>query len=134
LSESNGAKSNITAIALEPAEAGQIVQIKFHTHPVPGKPCDFCARTFPKVRADAPHGSARDILQVSVPKGHEGVIDQMLIELVDKYQQQWPREYAAMRNEVGLEVVGGRSWKYHALHFATYAALTVPGLEPVEEG
>jgi hypothetical protein len=124
----------MTAIALEPAEAGQIIPIRFHTHPEPGKPCHYCARKFPRVRADAPTGGQREVLSVAVPRGQEGVLDQLLIGLVDKYQEQWPREYAAMRNEVGLEVIGGRSWRYHAIHFAAYAALTVDGLEPVEEG
>lgn len=126
--------SNLTAIALEPAEPGQIVKIKFHTHPEPGKPCDFCARTYPKVRADSLTGPRRDVMSIAIPKGQEGVLDELLIGIVDKFKDQWPREYASMRNEVGLEVIGGRSWKYHALHFAAYAVLTVDGLEPVEEG
>jgi hypothetical protein len=58
----------------------------------------------------------------------------MLVDLVDKYKEQWPLEFASMRQQVGLQIVGGRSWKYHALHFATYACLMVPGLAPTEEG
>jgi hypothetical protein len=57
----------------------------------------------------------------------------MLIALVDKYKEQWPTDFAAMRDGLGLEVVGGRSWKYRAIHFAVYACLMVADLKPSEE-
>jgi hypothetical protein len=53
---------------------------------------------------------------------------------VDKYQEAWPLTHRAMRNSIGLEVVGGQRWKYYVCHFALTATLMVPGLEPVEEG
>lgn len=120
-------------VATKPAAAGEIVEVQI-PDPSPGEECFGCHRTVPKIRADDATGSRREVVSLSIPKGQEGVLEQMLIDIIDKYQEQWPREYAAMRQEVGLEVVGGRSWKYHAVHFAVYAALMVPGLEPVEEG
>jgi hypothetical protein len=102
--------------------------------PEPGETCAVCERPFPKQKSDDATGPRREVLSISIPKGEEGELEQMLIQLVDKYQEQWPRDYAAMRQSVGLEVVGGRSWKYYAVHFSVYACLNVPGLAPTEEG
>lgn len=109
--------------------------VEEHTHDElkPGTDCPTCGRKVPKVQADAPHGSRREVMSLAVPKGEEGVLEGMLIQLVDKYREAWPRDYAAMRDSVGLEVVGGRSWKYFCLHWAVYACLTLD-IEPREEG
>lgn len=101
---------------------------------VPGGECPACHRQVPKVAKDAAHGRTRDRLTVTVPTGEEGVLDEMLLLLVEKYAPAWPEDARAAREGVGLALVGERSWKYRALHFAVYAALNVPGLEPVEEG
>lgn len=101
--------------------------------PEPGEDCFGCGRPVPKKKSDDPTGRKRDVLSIHIPDGMPP-LEPMLIDLVDKYREQWPRDHAAMRQEIGLEVVGGRSWKYHAVHFATYACLMVPGLEPTEEG
>jgi hypothetical protein len=88
----------------------------------------------PKAKKDDATGRTRDRITVTVPTGEEGTLDEMLIQLVDKYADAWPEDAKSMREGVGLALVGERSWKYRALHFAVYAALTVPGLEPVETG
>lgn len=122
-----------TAIAIEPAAPGEIVRVRFQT-PDSGEECPGCERKIPALKKDDQHGPRREVVQLSVPKGEEGVLENLLIALVDKHKEAWPRDFAAMRNGLGLELVGGRSWKYYAVHFAVYAALTVPGLAPVEEG
>lgn len=109
--------------------------VEEHSHDElgPGTDCPTCGRKIPKVRADAPTGARREVMTVAVPKGEEGVLENMLIALVDRHKDIWPRDFAHMREQVGLEVVGGRSWKYFALHFAVYAALTLD-IQPSEEG
>jgi hypothetical protein len=99
-----------------------------------GETCLACNRPIPKIKSDDPTGSRRSVVGISEPKGEEGTLESLMIAVVDKYQDQWPRQYAEMREGIGLEVVGGKSWKYYCVHFALYAALMVPGLEPVEEG
>lgn len=121
------------AIAIEQGAPGEIIRVRFEK-PEPETECPACERPVPKVKSDDQHGPRREVLSLHIPKGEEGELENMLIALVDKYKEEWPRDYAAMRNGVGLELVGGRSWKYFAVHFAVYAALTVPGLAPVEEG
>ena len=99
--------------------------------PEPGQECQLCHRKYPEKKSDDPTGPKREVLTIHIPHGFPP-LDPLLIDLVDKYQEQWPLEHAAMRDQIGLEVVGGRSWKYHAIHFSTYACLIVPGLEPTE--
>lgn len=125
--------NEVTAVAIEPAAPGEIVRVAIEP-PESGQECYGCHRTVPTARSDDKPGPAREVLSLHVPKGEEGILENMLIDLVDKYREQWPRDYAAMRQGLGLEVVGGRSWKYYAVHFSVYAALTVPGLAPTEEG
>lgn len=125
-------KTEVVAMAIEPAVAGEIVRVSLE-RPEPGEECPSCERKVPTLKKDDQHGPRREVVQLSVPRGEEGVLENLLIALVDKHQEQWPRDYAEMRAGVGLELVGGRSWKYYAVHFSVYAALTVPGLAPVEE-
>lgn len=101
-------------------------------HPEPGDDCYACNRPVPKISRDARNGSKRSVVSIAEPKGEEGTLESLMIGVVDRFQDQWPRDFAAMRNGIGLEVVGGRAWKYYVTHFALYAALTVPGLEPTE--
>lgn len=106
-----------------------------HEHAmVPGGVCPACSRLVPREPADAATRHAREIMSVSTPRGEEGVLDGMLMQLVEKYADAWPEDARAARANVGLALVGERSWRYRALHFAVYAALNVPGLEPTEEG
>lgn len=99
----------------------------------PGEECPGCHRKIPEVKSDEQTGATRRTLSVSIPQG-EPDLESLMIMVVDKFKDQWPRNYAAMRDGVGLETVGGRSWKYYVLHFALYALIMVPGLEPTEEG
>lgn len=121
----------MTVPAIDPADLLHLLE---HLELKPGDACPACSRIVPKLRSDAQAGPRRETISLAVPKGEEGILESMLIALVDKHKDQWPRDYAAMRAGVGLEVVGGRSWKYYAVHFATYATLMVPELAPVEEG
>lgn len=105
-----------------------------HVHLKPGDDCPECGRKIPKKRADSERGPARARLNVRVPLGEEGVIEQLAIQMVEKYQEAWPMDYAAARDGMGLEVVGSSGWLYRAIVFALYATLMVPELAPVEEG
>jgi hypothetical protein len=118
---------------LEVANEADLQRLLETIKPEPGQECQVCHRLAPKVKKDDPTGPRRETLSISIPKG-EPPLDPMLIQLVDKYKEQWPRDFAAMRDDVGLVTVGGRSWRYYAIHFATYACLMVPGLEPTEIG
>lgn len=110
-------------------------QGEVHEHTVaPGEECPGCGRTVPKEKSDAAAGPRGERWSITVPPGEEGILEEMLVDLVEKYEEAWPLQARAMRDSVGLEVVGGRRWKYYALHFAVYACLNVPGLAPVEEG
>lgn len=103
-----------------------------HLELEPGEECPGCHRKLPNKKSDDRAGPTRSVVHVHEPGGEAGTLELLMIAVVDKYKDQWPREYAAMRDGIGLEVVGGRSWKYHVLHFALYAVLNVPGLEPSE--
>jgi hypothetical protein len=98
----------------------------------PGEECIACHRTIPRKQKDDNVGRQRAVVSISEPVGYEGTLEPLMIAVVDKYRDAWPRDYAAMRDGIGLEVVGGRSWKYFVTHFALYAVLQVPGLEPTE--
>jgi hypothetical protein len=54
-----------------------------------------------------------------------------MIAVCDKYREAWPIEHAAMRNGLGLEVVGGPRWKFKVIEFSLLAMLQIPGIEPV---
>lgn len=51
------------------------------------------------------------------PVGEEGELEDLLTQLVERYQQIWPDE---------LSEVGSRHWRYKALHFGLYSLLTAP--------
>lgn len=101
--------------------------------PKPGEECFSCHRKVPQVRSDAPTGpKTTSVVSIREPVGEEGTLNSLAIGVVDKFQEQWPRDHAAMRAGIGLELVGGRNWTFHVHHFALYAVLMVPGLEPSE--
>lgn len=99
-----------------------------------GEECPACHRRVPQKAADDSTGPTRDRITITVPSGEEGVLDELMIKLVEKYADAWPEDARAARDGVGLRLVGEKSWRYRALHFAVYACLMVPGLEPTEEG
>lgn len=102
--------------------------------PEPGCACPTCGRVVPKAKSDDKAGPKRTRIAISVPPEEAGVLDELMVQVCERYQEAWPREFANMRAGLGLEVVGGKRWQYHVLHFALTATLMVPGLEPVEEG
>lgn len=107
-----------------------IERLLSHFEQHPGDECVACHRIIPKKKGDDRIGSQRSVVSIHEPSGLEGTLEQLMIANVSKYREQWPLEFATMRNGIGLEVVGGRSWKFHVAHFALYATLMVPGLEP----
>lgn len=110
-------------------EAGDI-----HEHTlVPGEECPACSRLVAKEKIDAPAGKVRDRISVTAPIGEEGVLDDLMIQVVEKYSEAWPEDARSAREGVGLVTVGQRSWRYRVLHFALYAALTLD-IAPNEEG
>lgn len=96
-----------------------------------GDTCYACERPVPKKRSDDARNPSRSVVSISEPRGSEGTIEALAVAVVDKYQKAWPREFAAMRAGLGLEVVGGRAWKFYVIEFALQAMLQIPGLEPV---
>lgn len=103
-----------------------------HLEQEPGSECVACHRPIPKKRSDARTGTRRSVVSIHEPQGLEGTLDPLMVAVVDKYREQFPLDHAAMERTLGLEVIGGRSWKYYVMHFALYAVLMVPGLEPSE--
>jgi hypothetical protein len=96
--------------------------------------CPTCNRVIPQEKSDSPTGKKRDRITITVPIGEEGVLDELMIQVVEKYAEAWPDDARAARDNVGLELVGEGSWRFRVLHFALYAVLQVPGLAPVETG
>lgn len=107
-----------------------------HEHEVgPGLECPACHRTVPKEKADsAPATGKRQRVTFTVPPGEEGLIEELEILVVEKHGQAWPSDLRAMRDGVGLDVIGSSNWRFRVHHFALYATLNVPELAPVEEG
>lgn len=124
--------SNGGVVLADAAELKRIMEIL--PAPGEGEDCYACHRPVPRQKKDDQPGPRRSVVSIHEPAGEEGTLESLMVAVVDKYQEQWPRDHAAMRNQVGLEIVGGRSWKFFVTHFALYATLTVPGLEPTEEG
>lgn len=59
----------------------------------------------------------RSKIVVYEPHGEEGVLEDLLEQLVSRYQHVWPDQ---------LSEVGSRHWRYKVLHFAAYSLLTAP--------
>lgn len=91
---------------------------------MPREKCDSCGRPLPNEESDAPTGPKKQRVNLVVPIGEEGVLEDLLEQLVEKYQSVWPDD---------LGPVGAAGWKYRAVSFAAYAALTA-NLEPSEVG
>jgi hypothetical protein len=62
-------------------------------------------------------GPPRQRLTVSIPPGEEGVLEDLLIQFVERFKPRW---------EGGdpMPGVGERHWKYISLHHALYALVT----------
>lgn len=101
-------------------------QGELHEHTLEaGADCPACHRRVPAVRKDAPTSPKRDRLAIPVPIGEEGVLEDLMIQVVEKYADAWPEDARSARDGVGLALVGESAWKYRVLHFALYAALTL---------
>lgn len=116
----------------QPVLHDEIMHALQHLAQKPGDECVACHRPIPKVRSDEQPGARRSVVSIHEPRGEEGTLDALMIAVIDKYREQFPLDAAAMDATIGLEVVGGRSWRYYVTHFALYAVLMVPGLEPTE--
>jgi hypothetical protein len=90
---------------LEVATPADLKRMLDELKPSPGEECQVCERVYPKLKSDDATGPSRSVLSVSIPKGFPP-LDPLLVDLVDKYKEQWPLDHAAMRQQVGLQVVG----------------------------
>ena len=80
--------------------------------------CPSCGQTI-KEPHEGPTRKPRKKFVVSIPEGEEGVIDDLMIQFVERFQPKWEGEHEMLP-------VGARHWKYMALHHLLYAAVTAP--------
>lgn len=85
--------------------------------------CPTCKRPLPKERSDAPV-KRRVRITLTPPPGEEGVLEDLLIQLVEKYEEAFPEDAAAMHEGVGIGGIGSPFWMWRAIHFSAYSALT----------
>jgi len=64
-------------------------------------------------------GPARKRLTVSIPPGEEGVLEDLLIQFVERFKPRW-------EGDEPMPGVGERHWKYIGLHHALYSLVTAP--------
>lgn len=91
--------------------------------------CSGCNRPVHTV-AQGSSRPKRSKVVIYEPHGEEGELDDLLEQLVARYQKVWPDE---------LSEAGVRFWRYKALHFALYSLITaspdvVSRLLPSEKG
>jgi hypothetical protein len=111
-------------------DAGEV-----HEHLLtPGEQCPACDRKIPQEKSDDATRPKRSRITITVPLGMEGVLEDLWIQVVEKYGEQWPANLNAARQGIGLAQVGERSWQWDVAHFCGAAVLMVPGLAPSEEG
>lgn len=96
-----------------------------------GDVCPTCKRPV-KPEHEGPAGPPRKRFSVSVPPGEDGVLDDLMIQFVERFQPAWA---------AGVEMppIGARHWKYIALHHLLYSVVTASpevaaGLLPAEVG
>jgi len=87
--------------------------------------CESCGRVLPKAKPEDDPGPKRKIFSVSVPRGEEGILEELCEQVVEKYK--------AGAGE-HLLPVGEKMWKYYAVHYALYQAAVAPGPLVSEEG
>lgn len=84
--------------------------------------CPTCNRPMPREKEDdGTPKPKRSRFTLLVPEGEEGVLDEMLDQLVTKYRAVWG----------GIEI-SEKGWRYRACHLGLYTALQAP--LPSEEG
>ena len=79
--------------------------------------CPTCDR--PLKTHDGPSGPPRKRLTISIPPGEEGVLEDLLIQFVERFKPKW-------EGDEPMPNVGDRHWKYIALHHGLYALVTAP--------
>lgn len=79
--------------------------------------CPTCDR--PISTHEGPSGPPRKRLTISIPPGEEGVLEDLMIQFVEKFRPAWEMD-EPMPN------VGERHWKYISLHYALYSLVTAP--------
>ncbi len=95
----------------------------------PGDVCPTCTRKVPHVHDKEP-GPKQSRFTVLEPPGEAGTLDELMVQLVERYQEVWPED---------LGRLGDKGWRYRALHFGLYTLVTAPHsvaskLLPSEEG
>jgi hypothetical protein len=92
--------------------------------------CPTCDR--PLKTHDGPSGPPRKRFTVSIPPGEEGVLEDLLVQFVERFKPLWEMDDP-------MPGVGDRHWKYVALHYGLYCLVTADGdtaqrLMPAEIG
>ena len=84
--------------------------------------CEACGRPKPTLHNKPPE-KRQTRFSVAEPIGEGGLLDELLEQIVEKYQPLWADE---------LGDIGSKAWRYRALHFALYMVATEPALVPSE--
>lgn len=91
----------------------------------PGDVCPTCDRKVPHTH-DKPPGPKRTRFSVAVPPGEEGILDELLVQLVEKMKGRWP--------DGGTMELGDQGWRYRAVHYAITMVVMDDRLLPSEVG
>ena len=78
--------------------------------------CPTCNR--PLKTHEGPTGQPRKRLSIAIPPGEEGVLDDLLIQFVERFKPRWAGADEPMPE------IGERHWKYIALHHGLYTLVT----------
>ena len=73
----------------------------------PGDECPECHRKIPHVHDKEP-GPKQNRFTVLEPPGEGGTLDDLLVQLVERYQQVWPEDVGQL---------GEKGWRYRSLLF-----------------
>lgn len=82
----------------------------------PGCECPTCGRKVPEVH-DKPPGQKQTRFTVAEPIGESGLLDELLIQLVEIYKPHWPDD---------LGDIGDRGWRYRALSYGLHSLVNAP--------
>lgn len=84
----------------------------------PTETCPTCNRPI-KPDHEGPTGPPRKRLSISIPPGEEGVLEDLLVQFVERFKPKWG-------DGGDFPDIGERHWKYMALHHGLYALVTAP--------
>lgn len=84
--------------------------------------CPTCNRPIPaeKETHEGPTGPPRKRMNIAIPPGEEGVLEDLLIQFVERFKPRWAGQ------EDDMPEIGQRHWKYIALHHGLYSLVTAP--------